>query len=309
MEGRLASSWISNPFGARAAATAENLPPEIEALRHRGWRGGVITPHRAFAYLPLKLGELAASFVLAASLSLGWLAVLGPVGRFWGHVFVFWTKALRLEGAVVMMPTHWGSHIHFALPYVNVSAGPPGAYVWWLTAMVVLLIYGATCFMPDERTSLIYLLRFLVILQVTALIYFALAAARFPHDLPSYTEGMFLFGSILIAMVPWMLGFTFYIFDFTFLQKLGLTLLTMGYLTVFLPFQYMLHVYILNKSILFMPLLYFAFGPFLDVLIFVCLYSWGMSWGDRVSRKHERVFNRPKPKLIAFSRRSRPEDQ
>jgi hypothetical protein len=80
-------------------------------------------------------------------------------------------------------------------------------------------------------------------------------------------------------MVPWMLGFTYYIFDFKFLQKLALTLLTMSYLTVFIPFQYMLHVYILQKSILFMPLLYFAFGPFLDVLVFVCLYSWGMSWG------------------------------
>jgi hypothetical protein len=29
-----------------------------------------------------------------------------------------------------------------------------------------------------------------------------------------------------------------------------------------------------------MPLLYFAFGPFLDVLIFVCFYSWAMSWSS-----------------------------
>jgi hypothetical protein len=43
----------------------------------------------------------------------------------------------------------------------------------------------------------------------------------------------------------------------------------------------MLQVYILHKSILYMPLLYFAFGPFLDVLIFVSLYSWGMSWKSK----------------------------
>jgi hypothetical protein len=47
----------------------------------------------------------------------------------------------------------------------------------------------------------------------------------------------------------------------------------------------MLHVYILQKSILFMPLLYFAFGPFLDVLVFVCLYSWGMSWENSARTK------------------------
>jgi hypothetical protein len=60
-----------------------------------------------------------------------------------------------------------------------------------------------------------------------------------------------------------------------------LSLISMGYLTVFLPFQYMLQIYILRKSILYMPLLYFAFGPFLDVLIFVSLYSWGMSWKSK----------------------------
>jgi hypothetical protein len=285
MEERLASSWISNALRAGAAAPERILPAEVEELRHRGWKGGIISPHRAFAYLPLRWGEIGLSIVLAVSLSFGWLKALPVVGRFWAHIFSFWTRALQLKGSVMMAQQHWGTHIHFGLPYVNVSAGPPGVGIWWITAAVVFLLFGATYFIPAERTALIYLLRFLTILQTTALVYFAVAAARFPHDLPSYTEGMFLFGTILIAMVPWMLGFTYYIFDFKFLQKLALTLLTMSYLTVFIPFQYMLHVYILQKSILFMPLLYFAFGPFLDVLVFVCLYSWGMSWENSARAK------------------------
>lgn len=258
---RLASSLISN----------------INELRYRGWRGGIITPHRAFIYLPIRLVDVIGGILLAAALSLGWIKALPLVGKFWGHIFAFWTKALKLEGTVVTAPQHWGPHVRFALPYVNIAAGALNPLTWWLTAVLVLLVFSATCFMSEERTAWIYLLRFLAILQATALVYFAFAAARFPHDLPSYTEGMFLFGTILIALMPWMLGFTYYIFDFSFLQKLALTLISMAYLTLFIPFQYMLHVYILQKSILFMPLLYFAFGPFLDVLIFVSLYSWGMS--------------------------------
>jgi hypothetical protein len=86
------------------------------------------------------------------------------------------------------------------------------------------------------------------------------------------------FGAILIGLVPPILGFTYYLFDFSLTQKISLTLLTGAYLTLFIPLQYMLHVYLLHKSILFMPILYFALGPFLDVLIFVSLYAWGMSW-------------------------------
>jgi len=82
-------------------------------------------------------------------------------------------------------------------------------------------------------------------------------------------------------MIPIVLAFTFYLFEFSLWKKLAISVLTMGHLTFFFPLQYILHVYILHHSILFMPLLYFAFGPFLDVLIFICLYSWAMSWKSR----------------------------
>jgi hypothetical protein len=52
----------------------------------------------------------------------------------------------------------------------------------------------------------------------------------------------------------------------------------MAHLVLFVPQQYMLHVYLLHRSVLFMPVLYFVFGPFLDVLAFIGFYSWGMSW-------------------------------
>jgi len=52
----------------------------------------------------------------------------------------------------------------------------------------------------------------------------------------------------------------------------------MVHLVLFVPHQYLPHVYLLHGSILFMPLLYFVFGPFLDILAFIGFHSWGMSW-------------------------------
>lgn len=94
------------------------------------------------------------------------------------------------------------------------------------------------------------MLRFLVIIQGTALAYFVFAAAKFPHDLPSYTVGMLYFGTIFISLLPLILGFSYFLFDFRRIQKLGLTVGTMAYLALFLPFPYMLHVWIIHKSVL-----------------------------------------------------------
>ncbi len=152
---------------------------------------------------------------------------------------------------------------------------------WWVTAGLCFVLLWATFGLSEEHLPWVYLLRFLVIVQGTALAYFAFEAAKFPHDLPSYVVGMLHFGTIFISLLPLILGFSYFLFDFKLSQKIGLTLAIMAYLVLFMPFQYMLHVWIIHESVLFMPALYFIFGPFLDVLIFVSLYSWGMSWRSR----------------------------
>jgi hypothetical protein len=253
---------------------------QIEDIRRRGWRGGIITPHRAFARLHVRTTDLIVTLVSVLAITGAWLASLPLVGEFWFHVFRFWHRLLGLEGSVARAPQQWGM-LHFSVPTVLVSAGPPDSLSWWITAAATFLVLWITFGISEEHLPWVYLLRFLVIIQGTALVYFALAAAEFPHDLPSYTVGMLYFGTIFITLLPLILGFSYFLFDFSYLQKFGLTIGSMAYLVLFLPFQYMLHVWIIHKSVLFMPALYFVFGPFLDVLVFVSLYSWGMSWKSR----------------------------
>ncbi len=263
---------------SRLRPEESRLPAELEASRRRGWRGGLITPHRAFIRLQLTRGRVAQSVGLALLGTALWIALLPTVGRFWGHVLAFWGAQLELKSEVILVPQGWGNYIHFALPCFGLAAGPASGTAWWITTGVTALAVIASFLLTEEALPWAYLIRAFCLLQVTALGYFAVASARFPHDLPGYTVSMLVFSCILIGLVPVLYAFTFYLLNFSLVQKVFLTLVTIVHLVLFVPQQYMLHIYLVHASVLFMPVLYFVFGPFLDILAFIGFYSWGMSW-------------------------------
>jgi hypothetical protein len=123
-----------------------------------------------------------------------------------------------------------------------------------------------------------YLLRGVLLIQATALVYFGLIPAEFPHTPSGYLQGLLAAGLALISTVPLLFGLTFYIFDFSLINKVSLTAMTMAHLVVFLPLQLLLQALVLQKTVLFMPVLYIIFGLPLDVLIIIGFYSWGMTW-------------------------------
>ncbi|HEX3105434.1 MAG TPA: hypothetical protein VHQ22_13400 [Terriglobales bacterium] len=125
---------------------------------------------------------------------------------------------------------------------------------------------------------MIYALRAALFLQVSALGYFAVRPAQFPYDPNEYLQGLARTGLTVISIIPLLFSVTYYIFHFSFLKKAYITVLTMGYLCLFLPVQVLLQALILQKSVLFMPILYLILGMPLDVLIVIALYSWGMTW-------------------------------
>ena len=55
----------------------------------------------------------------------------------------------------------------------------------------------------------------------------------------------------------------------------------MAHLALFLPFQCLLQALVLQKTVLFMPVLYIIFGMPVDVMLVIGFYSWGMTWSFR----------------------------
>jgi hypothetical protein len=254
-------------------------PPRFaDRSRFRGYRGGVIVMHRALARFVLEPLELVTAALMVILFTFGWIAALPLVCRFWRAVLESGMRMLPLHAELGLTQHQFGSHFGFAIPFPRMPGILPDARTWWTSAAVVVVLFATSFLFSNKFMPVMYLLRAVLFLHVTSLLFFLFLPARFPHTPDSYMEGLTGYAIALIAFVPVLFGLTYYIFNFGIIRKALLTGMTMGHLTLFVPLQILLQAMVLQKSVLFMPVLYIVFGLPVDVLIILAFYSWGMSW-------------------------------
>ena len=259
----------------------KNWLQQIASLRYHGWMGSYTVPHRAFRTLWLSPGEIALGLVVAIGATAAWIVLLPRIASLWGKLLSFWIGRLWPGTGVLLIDRTLVGHWHVTVPYFKVDAGPITGWTWIAIAACSTLVFALSYRIPtDTHLPYVYLMRAAALIQGSALLYTALAHRPFPQDPSEYCASMLLFGMIFIGLMPGILGFSFYIFDVTLLKKFALTIFTMAHLTLFIPLQYLVHACILHVSLLFLPILYFALGPLVDVIIFIGFYSWGMSWAS-----------------------------
>jgi hypothetical protein len=272
----LASSKSSDRRGVSAAMNY--IPRFNDSERSRGHRGGVITMHRALTRFVLDPLDTVTAVLLVLLFSFVWIVSLPWLCRMWGYALDRGMKMLALHTELGLTEYHITPYIRFAIPYPKMEGVAPDASIWWSTAAVVGLLYTASYFFPKRLVPVTYLLRAVLFIQATALLYFLLVPASFPHTPDSYMEGLVSYRIALISAVPALFGLTYYIFNFGLIKKVVLTILTISHLSLFLPLQILLQAMVLKRSVLFMPVLYIVFGLPVDILIVLAFYSWGMSW-------------------------------
>jgi hypothetical protein len=264
--------------GREKSAIRLDVPQQADPVRTRGHRGGVIPMHRALAHFRLgPMNLVTAIFLFVFFLSV-WLALLPRICHFWNRVLAFGIRALPLRAELGLAEHHLTPFIRFDIPYLRMEPVLPSVQAWWLTCAATLTLLAVSFLLPSKLIPVIYLLRGILLVPMTALLYFALLPARFPHTPDSYMEGLVTAGIALITTVPLLFGLTYYIFDFGLLKKAFLTAITMTHLALFLPLQVLLQALFLQKTVLFMPVLYIIFGMPINILIIIAFYSWGMTW-------------------------------
>lgn len=250
----------------------------IDALRDRGFRGGRIAPHRAMIGLEISWSLAIDLIVLPLLFAVAMFALLDPLMSAWREFFIAIRGPLGLPGTVATKVFEIGP-LGVAIPYFT-AAGywpePRDLQTGWLMtgvlAAVGMLLRGGAL-------PLGFLLRALAIIQLSAQLWFWLAPPPLIYTLPEYVAGLLICGVILLLMAPFLVAFTFHIFDFLLWQKLMMATLLLGHLAVLLPLQAAVHTWIIHQgSLLTLPVLFFLFGPLLDVFVYVALYGWGMSW-------------------------------
>jgi hypothetical protein len=248
--------------------------------RSRGYRGGVIPMHRALAHFHLGPMNLATGVSLFLFFSSIWLVLLPRVCRLWSRLLAWGLLRLPLQARLELSEHHF-SLFRLEIPYLRIEPLLPDLPGWTLTCGLTLLLFSLTFLVSRKLMPLIYIARVILIVQASALLYFALWPLQFKHTPDSYMEALVNSGIGLISIVPLLFALTYYIFDFGLWKKAFLTALTMTHLALFLPFQILLHALILQNGVLYMPVLYIVFGIAVDVMLIIAFYSWGMSWAFR----------------------------
>ena len=247
--------------------------------------------HRAMYQLRLSRRNILFTILLPLLFNALIFLMIDPLIGFWRMVLTFGVERLNFGARVIMQPFDLGIY-DLWIPTVAIRATLPSLLTWWVTALICIVAYLLSYLIkPNRGLPLIYIVRAIILVQTTALLYFALIPTSFPQELESYMANNLFMGVMLLALIPWILGATFYIFDFPIRRKILFTLLNLAFFIIALPLQYLLHVNLIALgSLLFMPILYLVFGLFIDVMAFVALYSYGMTRRSEIGRQ-SRGFN------------------
>jgi hypothetical protein len=276
----------SGSFERRVKSATESDDAKLaNTVRTRGHRGGVIRMHRALAHFRLNPMSLVTAIFLFVFFTSIWLVLLPRICCFWNRVLALGIRLLPLRAELGLAQHHLTPFIGFDIPYLRLEPVPPSPQTWWLTLVATLALLAVSFLLPSRLIPVMYLLRGILLVPATALAYFAILPARFPHTPDSYMQGLVTAGIALISIIPLLFGLTYYIFDFGLLKKALLTALTMIHLALFLPLQVLMQALFLQKTVLFMPVLYIIFGMPINILIVIAFYSWGMSWFFRSVRE------------------------
>jgi YaiO family outer membrane protein len=252
---------------------------DIHDLRRRGHKGGYILEHRAMLTSRWGGDKLISAAGLSIVLFLAWLFAMKWVSLLWAETLSFWSEVLGMRAYVSMVHYRFENVYSFSAPYLHFKSSVPDYVDLVVGAIITISVFIGTFFIPRRHLPLIYSLRVIVFFQACAQLFFTFVPLSFPYGASGYVHGLLIAGLALIAVVPVILAFTYYIFDFRFHKKVGLTLMVMGHFIIMIPLQFLAHAYILyHSSLLMLPLLFFVFGLPMNVMIFIGYYSWGASW-------------------------------
>jgi hypothetical protein len=264
-------------------------PKLPDLVQFRGHRGGVISMHRALTHFRLGPMNVVASVSLFLLFFSIWIVLLPWLCGIWNSALALGLRVLPLNARLDVAEHHF-RFLTLQIPYLRMEPILPDLQTWSLVCAITLLLFAGTFFLSKNFVPVIYLARGILLIQATSLVYFALWPTRFPHTPDSYMEALVASGIGLISVIPLLFALTYYIFDFGLLRKAALTAMTMLYLAIFLPFQVLAQAMVLQKTVLFMPVLYIVLAMPVDVLLIIAFYSWGMTWSFRPATNREPKF-------------------
>jgi len=253
------------------------IAERLSSMRYSNTRGNIIPMHRALVTIEMSsFSRISAIIMPAVFCALIWLFMPLFIDG-WGNIFEFWMQNIYGGHASFKEVIILGQSLKMPFPVLEAQA--PSERMVYMNLLVCVIAFLISFIVPKRLAPLNYLVRAALLIQASASIDRIISPEDFPYTLEIYITDSLSLAVYLVFLLPVVLGFIYYIFDFGLLRKIALTVLMLCYYYITIPCQYMLHAYLINEyTLLMLPLMYLLFGTLLDVLMFVSIYSFGMSW-------------------------------
>lgn len=256
--------------------TSVNPPAEAPAAQRTP-----PTSHRALAQLRFPRRRWLHVLLLPALICAALVLASNAILRLWAAALNAGLLALGLNGVVVIEPLHWAALESGRIFTADVPSAAPSAEQLMVGVLVVVVLGLVSVLVSADRAPLRYLLRALVICHTASLVFFGLLGGRLPYSLGDHVSAGMTVAWVFMLLVPWLHAGSFHVFGFGLWRKAAITLTTLAVLTLLVPLQYLFHVAVIQPySLLQLPVLYLFGGLMLEVMVFVSLYAWAMSWDE-----------------------------
>jgi hypothetical protein len=249
-------------------------------MRFMTHQGNVISFHHSLYKVKFTLGILLSMVVIPLFFNLLQVYLSDSIMVLWGYIIEFFLDKLHLPGILLWQKVEIFIY-KTTIPYPSLAARMPTFLDLLLGSCIVLVLCFLGSLLSQAYLPVAYIIYLSCFILFTSIIFFAYILV-FPFNLGESIRGNFDLCLKLLLIIPWILGFTFNVFHFSLFRKLLLPALTLGYFCVLYPFQYLFFALIVHKfSLLYLPSLHFMLTMFFNVMLFVALYAWAMSWEDK----------------------------
>lgn len=252
----------------------------LERLRYQNHSGRVIRRHRALRKLDFERSSLLHPILVLSAIYTILIVLRNEISTSWQATFSYWLPQLGFDSGLELALREFGGVVLYRVPYPALSGAMPTTSTFIITLGVLAGMMLAAFFIARRSyLPLGYLLwgASLIVLMSAAMFYWA--PQSFQHSIATHVHTGLEFAFILIFFAPLILSFSFLVFDHGLVKKLIGTTLVIGSLIIVAPYQYLLHVVVIEQfSLIVMPLMHVLFGLLFDVAVFVAVYAWVVSW-------------------------------
>ncbi len=165
---------------------------------------------------------------------------------------------------------------------VNLAGTLPSSLVTFINLIISLFLIILLPFVKGWRNIAIYIV-FLAIINLISALFFTLAPFEFPYTGAEFSE---LYVKTEVSMwlfIPLILGMAFLPLPASVFPKFLLIVFALVYSIIFGTLRYIIFLFVISKySVIYMALLFFAFGPLIDFVYIVGIYCF---YTSRLAKK------------------------